>query len=68
MARRHFVGTVSAPDSVVLQRDTLEKGARPESFTYTPLSDSMYLYAWHVRRTPGQPVVLGDSAICQRLR
>ena len=65
---RRFSGSVSSAGAVLLRRDTLEQGARPESFSYAPLTDSTYLYAWHVRRAPGQPLVLGDSAVCRRVR
>ena len=65
---RRFSGSVSSAGAVLLQRDTLEQGARPESFSYEPLTDSTYLYSWHVRRAPGQPLVLGDSAVCRRVR
>jgi hypothetical protein len=55
-----------ATDRIVWVRDTTEAGARMETFTYLHVSDSAYWYAWHVRRTPGAPLVLGDSATCRR--
>jgi hypothetical protein len=54
-------------DSIVWMRDTMETGARLESFTYRRVSDSAYWYAWHVRPAAARPMVLGDSATCRRL-
>jgi len=51
---------------VVWTRDTSETDARLETFTYRRMSDSSYWYAWHVRRSPDTPLVLGDSATCRR--
>jgi hypothetical protein len=53
-------------DSVVLVRDTTERGARGERFTYRRVSPNSYWYAWHVRRAASGPEVLGDSATCTR--
>lgn len=53
-------------DSVALVRDTTERGARPERFTYRRESPNSYWYAWHVRRGASGPEVLGDSATCTR--
>jgi hypothetical protein len=64
-ARRFLVNGWTA-DSIVLVRDTTERGARLEQFTYRRVSPNTYWYAWHVRRAAGGPVVLGDSASCTR--
>ncbi|MEO7456119.1 MAG: hypothetical protein ABIY52_07635 [Gemmatimonadaceae bacterium] len=64
---RHFAAEVSGAAAVVLVRDTLEQGARAESFTYRASSESTYWYAWYVRRAAGQPLALGDSATCHRI-
>lgn len=63
---RRFLLDGWKPDSVVLVRDTTERGARPERFTYRRTSPTSYWYAWHVRRDASGPEVLGDSATCTR--
>lgn len=63
---RRFTSRVPIAGTVVWTRDTTEAGARMETFTYRRVSDSTYWYAWHVRREPGKPIVLGDSATCRR--
>jgi len=62
---RRFLGSWGT-DSIVWTRDTTEAGARLETFTYRRTSPRSYWYAWHVRRTDGAPVTLGDSATCRR--
>ena len=64
-ARRFLLGGWTA-DSIVLVRDTTERGARRERFTYRRTSPDSYWYAWHVRRDASGPEVLGDSATCSR--
>jgi hypothetical protein len=63
---RRFFSSGWREGKVVWTRDTTEAGSRLETFTYQRVSDSAYWYAWHVRRADGTPVVLGDSATCQR--
>jgi hypothetical protein len=64
-SRRFSTGAWS-PDSLTWVRDTTEADARMETFTYRRVDDSRYWYGWHVRRAPGAPMVLGDSATCNR--
>jgi hypothetical protein len=64
-SRRFLLGGWTS-DSVVLVRDTTERGARLERFTYRRVSPDSYWYAWHVRRGTSGPEVLGDSATCSR--
>jgi hypothetical protein len=64
-ARRFLLNGWTA-DSVVLVRDTTERGARLEQFTYRRVAPDAYWYAWHVRRDASGPMVLGDSATCTR--
>lgn len=54
-------------DSIVWVRDQTEHGARAESFTFRAVSADRYHYSWHVARTPGGPLSLGDSATCLRV-
>ena len=63
---RRFLATAWSPDSIVWMRDSLEKNARRESFTYRRVSDRSYWYAWHVVRPGSTQMVLGDSATCSR--
>lgn len=63
---RRFLLSDWTPDSVVLVRDTTERGARLETFTYRRVAPDSYWYAWHVRRGASGPPVLGDSATCKR--
>jgi hypothetical protein len=64
---RRFIAASWTADSIVWVRDTSEAKARLESFTYRRMSPASYWYAWHVVRTPGTPIVLGDSATCLRV-
>jgi hypothetical protein len=63
---RRFLLNGWTPDSVVLVRDTTERGARLETFTYRRVAPDSYWYAWHVRRGASGAPVLGDSATCKR--
>ncbi len=64
---RRFIAASWTADSIVWVRDTSEANARLESFTYRRMSPATYWYAWHVVRTRGTPIVLGDSATCARV-
>jgi len=63
---RRFGSRGFVDGTIVWTRDTTESDSRLETFTYRRTSDSVYWYAWHVRRTPGAAPVLGDSATCRR--
>lgn len=64
---RRFVGELRG-DSIVWVRDTTDKGARPETFTYKRLTPDAYWYGWQVQRASGAPETLGDSLTCRRTK
>jgi hypothetical protein len=62
---RRFLGHASS-DAIEWTRDTTERGARLETFTYRRVDADTYWYAWHVRLVNQVAPVLGDSLTCRR--
>ena len=52
-------------DSITWQRERPD-GSPLESFTYVKRAADSYWYAWHLSRTAGSALVLGDSVTCRR--
>lgn len=61
---RRFGVTTSPTGEVILARDTTEKGARVERFTFRPRADGTLWFGWEVQRDGGW--ALGDSLSCRR--